>query len=544
MTVAMATAGLPGQVARWAVRRMGPAGLAGNSFGCAICAAVWFGAGTRLGMLAGGVALCASRLLLHLARQAAARDERGSALDLARRAGARDGSGSALDLAWRAGARDESGAAPGGAAEGSWLATGGPVTAEFAVYAGLAAGAPAAQSPQIWALASGAMILLALRQLAGLCRALTAAGAPEQPRPGADPSGADPRGEDPPGADRLGRDRLGGDRLGGDRLGGDRLGGDRLGGDRLGGWLVAGRWLAALPAGVRAVLISVTALAWGPRVALTALVGAGAVVVLAGLVRYARQPAAEAGSPSRPAGSISEPPIELTGSVSDLPAISPRPGPGAPTLLPGSDSELPAVPPGSISGISAIPLGPAPELPAARFGSAVLAGSISGPPSVLPGSVSELAAAPAGSVTELPGVAAGSPSRLAVCRDDGVIARWGGRLARGLLQPLPPAIAGLAATSLLAGVGMRGLPMEVVLAPVAALLLAAAGAGHPHGGRLDWLVPPIILAGQYVYLTALGLAARVPGPLVFALVTLIAMSQLKTARRAGEQRGPAQQRPA
>ncbi|MBO0774526.1 MAG: hypothetical protein J2P35_24000, partial [Actinobacteria bacterium] len=69
-------------------------------------------------------------------------------------------------------------------------------------------------------------------------------------------------------------------------------------------------------------------------------------------------------------------------------------------------------------------------------------------------------------------------------------------------------------------------------------------------GRLDWLVPPIMLAGQYVYLAALGFAAGVPGGMVFALVTLIAVSQLEGARRAGEQRGlatrsvPAPQRPA
>ncbi|MBO0808669.1 MAG: hypothetical protein J2P32_10260, partial [Actinobacteria bacterium] len=299
MTVATATTGLPGQVARWAVRRMGPAGLAGNSFGCGICAAVWFGAGTRLGMLAGGVALCVSRLLLHLARRAAAREEHGSS--------------------------------PGGVAAGSWLARGGPVAAEFAVYAGLAAGAASAQAPQIWALASGAMILLALRQQAGLCRALTVAGGrvqqpgPDADHPGADPQGADHPGADPQGADPPGADPQGADHPGADHPGADPQGADHPGGGRPPGWLVAGRWLVALPAGARAVLISVAALAWGPRVALTALVGAGAVVVLAGLVRYARQPVAA--SPSRsagsaaPAGSISEPPAAPLGSVTELRAV-------------------------------------------------------------------------------------------------------------------------------------------------------------------------------------------------------------------------------
>lgn len=130
-----------------------------------------------------------------------------------------------------------------------------------------------------------------------------------------------------------------------------------------------------------------------------------------------------------------------------------------------------------------------------------------------------------------------SPAGLPGCRGDGPLARRAGWLARGQLAPLPPVVAGLAATTLLALVGLRGLAGVVMLAPVAAMLLAAAGASHPHTGRLDWLVPPALQAGQYVYLAALGFAAGVPGALTFSLICVIALRHLDAAYRSRHQLG-------
>jgi Family of unknown function (DUF5941) len=130
---------------------------------------------------------------------------------------------------------------------------------------------------------------------------------------------------------------------------------------------------------------------------------------------------------------------------------------------------------------------------------------------------------------------AGTPAAgggIAACRDDGPAAQLAGRIVRGQLVPLPPALAGLAAVVLLAALGLGNLTGILVLAPVAALLLAAPGAGHPHDGRLDWLVPLVLLAGQYVYLTALGFSAGVPGPVTFAMISLVALRQLDVACRA------------
>lgn len=111
---------------------------------------------------------------------------------------------------------------------------------------------------------------------------------------------------------------------------------------------------------------------------------------------------------------------------------------------------------------------------------------------------------------------------IAACRDDGPIAAALGTPIRGQLVPLPPALTGLAAACVLAALGLRDLPGFLLLAPVVAMLLAAVGSSHPHDGRLDWIVPVVLQAGQYVYIAAIGFASGVPAPVIFALCALIA----------------------
>jgi hypothetical protein len=112
-------------------------------------------------------------------------------------------------------------------------------------------------------------------------------------------------------------------------------------------------------------------------------------------------------------------------------------------------------------------------------------------------------------------------SKLVRLRDDGALARALGALVRGNLMPLPPALLGLAAVSALALLGLHGLPGVLLIAPAVVMLLAAPGSAHPHTGRFDWLVPVLLLGAQCLYLTATGLAARVPGPVIFALIGAI-----------------------
>jgi Family of unknown function (DUF5941) len=138
----------------------------------------------------------------------------------------------------------------------------------------------------------------------------------------------------------------------------------------------------------------------------------------------------------------------------------------------------------------------------------------------------------AGRHPDRPGAPDTGRAGCAACRDDGPIARFAGRLVHGQLVPLPPALAGLAATVLLAVLGLGDLAGPVLLTPVAAMLLAAPGSAHPHSGPLDWLTPAIIQAGQYIYLAALGFTRGVPGPVTFALIGLVALRQLDVAYQA------------
>jgi hypothetical protein len=116
-------------------------------------------------------------------------------------------------------------------------------------------------------------------------------------------------------------------------------------------------------------------------------------------------------------------------------------------------------------------------------------------------------------------------------RDDGAAAVWLSRVVRGQFVPLPPAVAGLAATSFLAWLGMRNLGGLLLLTPLVVMLLAAFGSGHPHNGRLDWLVPALLLAGQLVYIAAIGFSFGVWAPVTFTLCALIALRYVVLARR-------------
>ena len=116
-------------------------------------------------------------------------------------------------------------------------------------------------------------------------------------------------------------------------------------------------------------------------------------------------------------------------------------------------------------------------------------------------------------------------------RDDGAAAVWLSRMVRGQFVPLPPAVAGLAATSLLAVLGMRNLGGMLLLTPLVVMLLAAFGASHPHDRRLDWLVPAVLVAGQLVYIAAIGFSFGVWAPVTFTLCALIALRYVDLARR-------------
>jgi hypothetical protein len=127
---------------------------------------------------------------------------------------------------------------------------------------------------------------------------------------------------------------------------------------------------------------------------------------------------------------------------------------------------------------------------------------------------------------------------MTACRDDGVTSIWLGRVVRGEFVPLPPALAGLCATALLAWLGMRELPGILLLTPLVVMLLGAFGSRHPHDGRMDWLTPAVMLASQLLYFAAVGFAFRVPPPVTFTLCGLVALRYIELISRARPGTGP------
>jgi hypothetical protein len=117
-------------------------------------------------------------------------------------------------------------------------------------------------------------------------------------------------------------------------------------------------------------------------------------------------------------------------------------------------------------------------------------------------------------------------------RGDGVVPRWLGGMVHGMLPPLLPVLTGLLVTCMLVVLGLGNLPGILLLTPAVAMLPAALGARHPHNGRLDWLVPPLLLTGEGVFLAALGFSRQVPPPLVFVLLAAVIVRHADLAYRA------------
>jgi hypothetical protein len=116
-------------------------------------------------------------------------------------------------------------------------------------------------------------------------------------------------------------------------------------------------------------------------------------------------------------------------------------------------------------------------------------------------------------------------------RGDGRIAVWIGKWVEGKVPPYPPLVVGLLVTGVLSALGLHNLSGILLLTPVEAMLLAAFASWHPHNGRGDWLVPPLLQAAEYLFLAEVGYAGHAWPPLTFALVAAVGLRHLDLAYR-------------
>jgi len=113
-------------------------------------------------------------------------------------------------------------------------------------------------------------------------------------------------------------------------------------------------------------------------------------------------------------------------------------------------------------------------------------------------------------------------SPIGTYRDDGPLARWLGVLAGDWIPPFLTAFTGMVVTLVLVLSGVSDLPGITLLTPVVATLLAGLAAGHPHDGRLAWLVPPTLRITEYTFIVVVGLASDAPRPVVYVLLAALA----------------------
>jgi hypothetical protein len=512
-------------------RSISPGSLSGISVLLAVCAAAWFSGGTDkdgarglLAMTGWLLALGGSRGLAAFMARQPGRPARG---DSASAGAAADGGTDWLVLPAVAAADADPARAQDGASAGSgplgfgWLASVCAAAAECAIYGGMAAGFAHATVVGAWTLAIVTISAVAIVDLLGSCRA--AAMSAERAR-------------------ELARRPV-----------------PRAIGS-----------VTRVPPGLRGALALVVFAFGGPQAALVAVLGIEAIAILATLATLALViPSARSAPASAPrtgpatlpapnapsaaqraaAGEHREATtitaiVEVAGSGGETAAVRftttpsdawlaagrPRPSRQAATGILSGAGIGNAVGRAARNAARNAARSAAREAPRGAAGSSAPRGAAGQPdvadcePARAGQGSSAAAATPAAPET-------GSELILAL-RDDGAVARWAGRIVQGNLIPLPPALAGLIATVMLAALGLRHLPGFIAMTPPVVMMLAAPGSSHPHDSRFDWLVPALLAAAQYVYLGSLGLALALPGPIVFSACAVLVIWYASTTSMA------------
>ncbi|MER7130749.1 DUF5941 domain-containing protein [Streptosporangium saharense] len=122
-------------------------------------------------------------------------------------------------------------------------------------------------------------------------------------------------------------------------------------------------------------------------------------------------------------------------------------------------------------------------------------------------------------------------ARLLAYRDDGpLVTALRGRIGPGL-PPVPGALAALVVIVAVAVAGVLTQGPILLLPALVMLVLVLPTAARDHLGKLDWLVPPLIRATEFLTIILVGLAADVPKWLLFVLLYVVGYHTYDTVYR-------------
>ncbi|GAT66749.1 CDP-alcohol phosphatidyltransferase [Planomonospora sphaerica] len=122
-------------------------------------------------------------------------------------------------------------------------------------------------------------------------------------------------------------------------------------------------------------------------------------------------------------------------------------------------------------------------------------------------------------------------ARLLAYRDDGPLVTALRRAVGPGLPPVPACLAALLVVVAMAVAGMLDDGPVLIVPALVMVALVLPTAARDHLGKLDWLVPPLIRATEFLVVILVGLAADAPKWLLFVLLYVVGYHTYDTVYR-------------
>jgi hypothetical protein len=122
-------------------------------------------------------------------------------------------------------------------------------------------------------------------------------------------------------------------------------------------------------------------------------------------------------------------------------------------------------------------------------------------------------------------------ARLLAYRDDGPLVTALRRAVGPGLPPVPASLAALLAVVAMAVAGVLDDGPVLIVPALVMVVLVLPTAARDHLGKLDWLVPPLIRATEFLIVILVGLAADAPKWLLFVLLYVVGYHTYDTVYR-------------